>query len=187
MHQLYSFRRCPYAIRTRMILRYSSIKVELREIVLNDKPEAMMQLTPRVRFQYCSLIAQRYLTRAAILLPGLYSRLIRKICCIAVSRLCRHKCRLWLMKTIMNSNYGWIANKYSDRYPQQSQIVYQQRGLEFLTGLNRKLGTILRCLAAPSVGLILRYFPLCANLPLLIRPGSISRTWSLCKFGWKVI
>jgi len=39
---LYSFRRCPYAMRARMALLISGQKVELREVVLRDKPEAML-------------------------------------------------------------------------------------------------------------------------------------------------
>ena len=37
-HILYSFRRCPYAIRARWALRESLIKVELREVDLKNKP-----------------------------------------------------------------------------------------------------------------------------------------------------
>jgi glutathione S-transferase len=39
---LYSFRRCPYAMRARMAIAVSGVRVELREIVLRDKPEAMI-------------------------------------------------------------------------------------------------------------------------------------------------
>ncbi|MFK8043833.1 glutathione S-transferase [Congregibacter sp.] len=39
---LYSFRRCPYAIRARMAVAYSGAQVELREVVLKDKPAAML-------------------------------------------------------------------------------------------------------------------------------------------------
>ena len=39
---LYSFRRCPYAIRARMALRYAGIEVELREVSLRNKPEQML-------------------------------------------------------------------------------------------------------------------------------------------------
>ena len=35
---LYSFRRCPYAIRARLALVVSEINVEIREILLRDKP-----------------------------------------------------------------------------------------------------------------------------------------------------
>ena len=36
---LYSFRRCPYAIRARLALSYAGISVELREILLKEKPK----------------------------------------------------------------------------------------------------------------------------------------------------
>lgn len=39
---LYSFRRCPYAMRARMALLVSETAVRLREVVLRDKPEEMI-------------------------------------------------------------------------------------------------------------------------------------------------
>ena len=39
---LYSFRRCPYAMRARMAVLASGETVELREVVLRDKPAAML-------------------------------------------------------------------------------------------------------------------------------------------------
>ena len=44
---LYSFRRCPYAMRARMALRRASITVELREVFLGDKPQAMLELSTK--------------------------------------------------------------------------------------------------------------------------------------------
>ena len=44
---LYSFRRCPYAMRARMGLWASGIVVELREIVLRDKPVPMLEASPK--------------------------------------------------------------------------------------------------------------------------------------------
>ena len=44
---LYSFRRCPYAMRARMALIISGQQVELREVVLRDKPAAMLTLSPK--------------------------------------------------------------------------------------------------------------------------------------------
>ena len=40
---LYSFRRCPYAIRARWALLSSNIEVELREVVLKDKPHEFLK------------------------------------------------------------------------------------------------------------------------------------------------
>ena len=44
---LYSFRRCPYAMRARMALLVSGRRVELREILLRDKPAHMLALSPK--------------------------------------------------------------------------------------------------------------------------------------------
>ena len=43
---LYSFRRCPYAMRLRLALAASNHAVELREIVLRDKPAAFLEASP---------------------------------------------------------------------------------------------------------------------------------------------
>ena len=44
---LYSFRRCPYAMRARMALLVAGIEVELREVVLRDRPEHMLEISPK--------------------------------------------------------------------------------------------------------------------------------------------
>lgn len=44
---LYSFRRCPYAMRARMSLLQSGVEVELREVLLRDRPEHMMEISPK--------------------------------------------------------------------------------------------------------------------------------------------
>lgn len=44
---LYNFRRCPYAMRARMALHSSGIKVETREVVLRDKPQVMLDISPK--------------------------------------------------------------------------------------------------------------------------------------------
>jgi glutathione S-transferase len=44
---LYSFRRCPYAIRARMALRVAEITVTLREVDLGKKPDAMLSSSPK--------------------------------------------------------------------------------------------------------------------------------------------
>ena len=44
---LYSFRRCPYAMRARLAVQASAAEVELREILLKDKPAALLQASPK--------------------------------------------------------------------------------------------------------------------------------------------
>ncbi len=44
---LYSYRRCPYAMRARMALKYSGIELEHREIDLRNKPQSMLLASPK--------------------------------------------------------------------------------------------------------------------------------------------
>ena len=44
---LYSFRRCPYAMRARMVLLHSKIQCEIREIKLSNKPKEMLAISPK--------------------------------------------------------------------------------------------------------------------------------------------
>jgi len=44
---LYSFRRCPYAMRARLALYVSGLAIELREVSLSNKPESMLAASPK--------------------------------------------------------------------------------------------------------------------------------------------
>jgi glutathione S-transferase len=47
LQDLYSFGRCPYAMRARLALQASLVQVELREILLKDKPAALLQASSK--------------------------------------------------------------------------------------------------------------------------------------------
>jgi glutathione S-transferase len=44
---LYSFRRCPYAMRARMAIVVAGLRVTLREVSLRAKPQAMLEASPK--------------------------------------------------------------------------------------------------------------------------------------------
>ena len=44
---LYSFRRCPYAMRARMAIAVAGVDVETREVALHNKPDAMVAASPK--------------------------------------------------------------------------------------------------------------------------------------------
>jgi glutathione S-transferase len=44
---LYSYRRCPYAMRARMALKYAGIALEHREIELRNKPQSMLDASSK--------------------------------------------------------------------------------------------------------------------------------------------
>lgn len=47
MPALYTFRRCPYAIRARLALQVTQSECELREVVLRNKPASMIAASPK--------------------------------------------------------------------------------------------------------------------------------------------
>ena len=44
---LYTFRRCPYAMRARLALSSAQLDIRVREVVLRDKPAAMLEASPK--------------------------------------------------------------------------------------------------------------------------------------------
>ena len=44
---LYSFRRCPYAMRARMAISYSGVEVIIKEVELKNKPQSMLDVSPK--------------------------------------------------------------------------------------------------------------------------------------------
>ena len=44
---LYTFRRCPYAMRARLALAISGAEIRIREVVLRDKPAEMLAASPK--------------------------------------------------------------------------------------------------------------------------------------------
>ena len=44
---LWTFRRCPYAMRARLAIASAGVDVELREILLRDKPQPFLEASPK--------------------------------------------------------------------------------------------------------------------------------------------
>ena len=55
----YSFRRCPYAMRARLGILFAELKVELREIVLKNKPAQMLAISPKGTVPVLELAGRR--------------------------------------------------------------------------------------------------------------------------------
>ena len=68
---LYSFRRCPYAMRARFALLISNTKCELREVSLKAKPEQLIKLSKKGTVPVLHLEAKKLLMKASILWFGL--------------------------------------------------------------------------------------------------------------------
>ncbi len=138
---LYSFRRCPYAMRARMALVVANIECELREVVLRDKPASMLEVSPKG-------------TVPVLLLPD--GQVLEESMDIIHWAMAQSNIRRWSWPlqdpTTKPPAYGLIEEndgpfkvtldryKYSDRYPEHDSRVCRDLADSFLQKLELRLG-----------------------------------------------
>ena len=135
----YSFRRCPYAIRARLAIKYSGITVELREVVLAAKPDEMLAHSAKG-------------TVPVLILPD--GTVIDESLDIMHWALSINDPEKWLpennqllQKTrhLIQINDGSFKEhldhyKYATRFPEHSALHYRNQAGEFLQTLEDLLG-----------------------------------------------
>ena len=135
---LYSFRRCPYAIRARLAINISNIKVELREVKLADKPDELLVCSPKGTVPVLQLADGRAIDES------------RDIMMWALKK---HDPQNWLpngtfekeeTKKLIEFNDNDFKQhldhyKYADRFPEKTMEFYRQTGEIFLEQLENKL------------------------------------------------
>ena len=135
---LYSFRRCPYAIRARLALKVSALDVVLREIKLSNKPAEMLTCSPKG-------------TVPVLLLPN--GTVIDESKDIMEWALNQSDPNSWLSddvavqqkdEVLIDYNDNEFKKyldlyKYADRYPEKSVEYYRQQGEVFLEKLECEL------------------------------------------------
>ncbi|WP_063661359.1 glutathione S-transferase [Aliivibrio fischeri] len=134
MTTLYSFRRCPYAMRARLGIVQSNKTVHLREIILKNKPEAMLQASPKGTVPVLitnkgkvideSLDIMKWALEGSELLLSATNEMFQ------------------LIRENDDIFKSWLDKyKYADRYPDYSEIYYREQGELFLNKLEQRLTT----------------------------------------------
>jgi glutathione S-transferase len=129
---LYSFRRCPYAMRARMALAISGLEVELREVVLRDKPSEMLTASSKG-------------TVPVLVIPD--GCVIDESLDIMHWALVQHDPEKWLLGNdtglIFRNDGPFKAAldryKYPHRYDIADPLPYRSEALAFLADLNVRL------------------------------------------------
>jgi len=138
MNTLYSFRRCPYAMRARMALRYSGVAVDIIEVSLKAKPPEMLALSPKGTVPVLSVDGQ----------------VIDESLAIMRWALAQNDPQAWLLKEdpagqaltgalIEENDQAFKVHlnryKYAERYPEQPMTFYRAEGEVFLRKLDELL------------------------------------------------
>ncbi|RON40843.1 glutathione S-transferase [Pseudomonas frederiksbergensis] len=138
MTTLYSFRRCPYAMRARMALRYSGVEVQIVEVSLKAKPAEMLALS----------------SKGTVPVLEVEGWVIDESLAIMRWALAQNDPEDWLLKDDL-AGQSLIADlieendqvfkvhlnryKYAERYPEQSMEHYRVEGEVFLRKLDELL------------------------------------------------
>jgi glutathione S-transferase len=138
MITLYSFRRCPYAMRARMALRYSEVAVGIVEVSLKAKPAEMLALS----------------SKGTVPVLNVDGRVIDESLEIMRWALAQHDPLDWLLKDDPQGQLAIAAlieendqvfkvhlnrYKYAERYPEQPMAFYRAEGEVFLRKLDELL------------------------------------------------
>lgn len=138
MNTLYSFRRCPYAMRARMALRYSGVAVDIVEVSLKAKPAEMLALSGK----------------GTVPVLNADGRVIDESLDIMRWALAQNDPQDWLLKDdpdaavhiapLIEQNDQLFKvhlnrYKYAERYPEQPMEVYRSEGEVFLRRLDQLL------------------------------------------------
>jgi len=127
---LYSFRRCPYAMRARLALRYSGVPVQIVEVNLKAKPAEMLALS----------------SKGTVPVLSVDGRVIEESLEIMQWALAQHDPDDWLLQgdprvaQLITENDQVFKHhlnryKYAERYPEQSMEHYRAEGEVFLQKL----------------------------------------------------
>jgi glutathione S-transferase len=133
---LYSFRRCPYAIRARMALAYAGITVEHREVVLRNKPEAMLAISPKGSVPVLQLPDGHVIDESVDIIHW---------------ALDQHDPENWRSQPVSGSLDEWVGindgpfkaqldrYKYADRYPERTAADYREAACDHLKAIDNAL------------------------------------------------
>lgn len=139
--RLYSFRRCPYAMRARLGILFAEQKVQLREIVLKNKPAQMLAISPKGTVPVLEVAEGDSFKRLVI-------EESREILDWALQQKDPQgllNVDLVSAQALLDRNDNefkhWLDRyKYADRHPELSQLEYRQQGEVFLQELENLLG-----------------------------------------------
>ena len=130
-HILYSYRRCPYAMRARMALKYAGIALEIREIELKNKPAHMLKVSPKATVPVLVLSDGTVLEQSLEIMFWALQQQDKDDWLIADSELTQQL----IAENDIIFKQALDKYKYAIRFPEQSAEVYRTQGEVFLQRL----------------------------------------------------
>ncbi len=135
---LYSFRRCPFAIRARLAITISGVAVDTQEVSLRAKPKEMLECSPKGTVPVLMLANGRVLEQS---LDIMHWALLQ---CDPERWLDSNHIVATEMMSLIQRNDEWFKPKldlykYSVRFPEHSESYYREQAEPFLADLEARL------------------------------------------------
>ena len=135
-HCLYSFRRCPYAMRARLGILFAELQVELREITLKNKPSQMLAISPKGTVPVLQLLDGTVIEESTeIMIWALEQQDPQGLLDAEVLQ----QANALIDKNDNEFKYWLDRYKYADRHTDMTQTEYRQKGEIFLQVLEELL------------------------------------------------
>ena len=126
---LYSFRRCPYAMRARLGLLFADRQVVLREIVLKNKPTQLLAISPKGTVPVLQLSDGTVIEESReIMIWALEQNDPQTLLNVEILE----KAMTLIAKNDTEFKHWLDRYKYADRHLEMTQTEYRQKGEEFL-------------------------------------------------------
>ena len=133
---LYSFRRCPYAMRARLGILFAGLQVELREVILKNKPAQMLAISPKGTVPVLQLADGAVIEESRdIMVWALEQQDPQGLLDPTVLE----KANALIEQNDNEFKYWLDRYKYADRHVEMTQTEYRQRGEAFLQVLESLL------------------------------------------------
>ena len=135
---LYTFRRCPYAIRARLAIAVSEIEVEKIEVDLRNKPTSLLEASPKGTVPVLKLPDGKIIDQSLDIMLWALRINDPQEWMQGAADLSDETLRLILWNDGKFKHF-LDRYKYADRHPEYTQNYYREEGEKFLTILNNKL------------------------------------------------
>lgn len=144
---LYSFRRCPYAMRARLAIASSQIACELREVVLKDKPAQLIALSAKATVPVLQTIDGQVIDESLDIAYWALNQNDPERWLQSLSE--QQQAQLSELIELNDGEFKYFLDryKYADRFPEYSEQYYREQGektLLKLEGLLSENGCLLR-------------------------------------------
>lgn len=138
-HRLYSFRRCPYAMRARMAVRYSGVPVTISEVCLKAKPAELLALSPKGTVPVLACADGRVIEQSLEIMQWALAHNDPQDW-LRIGDPQAQKLMAQLIERNDSTFKHWLNRyKYAERYPEQPMAYYREQGADFLQQLESLL------------------------------------------------